>query len=120
MDNKRSISNVENVEESPSKKARVDNEALPVPIVYQEGEEVLGVSLWFPGRVDEATRTIIFAGLRGDNSSAWAEFLHLGNDDEYASNMDLVLPKELSGLRPKDLGVVDCEDDRSFCFKISE
>lgn len=84
----------------------------PVPLVYQEDREVLGITLWYPERVDEAKREIIAKGLRegGESRVSWIDFLQSG---DYDDNKDFV-PKEFAGMTCKDLGVVEVEE--FFCF----
>lgn len=99
-------------DEPAQKRARtvVDDELPPVPLVYQEGKKILDIALWYPGRVDEAKRKIIYKGLRGENEMGWVSFLQSGDYEESEG----FVPKEFEGLTLKDLGVVRAKE--VFCF----
>jgi hypothetical protein len=101
-------------DEPATKRACFDNDATAVvPLVYQEGKEVIAIALWFADRVDEVKRKIIFDGLRGKDKIEWVYFLVFADEPQYYDG-DLVLPKELEGLKPPDLGVVLCEPRTGF------
>lgn len=72
----------------------------PVPLVYQEGKEILEIAIWYPDRVDETRRKVIYEGLKSNRRIDWISFLQTGDYDERDS-----VPKEFDGLKPADLGV---------------
>lgn len=88
-----------------------------VPLVYHENGKALCISLWYPGRVDEAKRKIIFEGLRGENKNGWINFLQC-TDAIYEDDVFPLFtrPKELAGLTGEQLGVVHFERKDIFSF----